>query len=174
MLITSCVSKQARAPALSTHDGLFAEDELAGVDGGLDVDRTEPRRCREDDVVDVGLQQLLIGVEADEGVVVFDVDLGAARSMRILRDVSSRSWKASAMATSLTPSAALRQFIAAPVPRPPQPIKPTRISSVPAAYAPGRASIDRSSFVTGPPRAASAAVCEGRLAAPHVAVLHWL
>ena len=77
-------------------------------------------------------EQLLVGVEPDEAVSSLTLDLVAARSSRILRDESSRSWKASAIATMLTPSAALTAFIAAPVPRPPQPITPTRISSLPA------------------------------------------
>src|SRR5262245_57348858 len=41
------------------------------------------------------------------------------------------------MATSLTFWSALRALVAAPVPRPPQPIRPTRIRSLPAACTPG-------------------------------------
>src|SRR5712692_9457479 len=37
------------------------------------------------------------------------------------------------MATSLTPLSALRALMIAPVPRPPQPIRPTRSRSLPAA-----------------------------------------
>ena len=50
---------------------------------------------------------------------------------------SSRSAKASAMATSLTPESAVRACSAAPVPRPPQPTSPTLIVLLPAAWTSG-------------------------------------
>src|SRR5262245_15262087 len=50
---------------------------------------------------------------------------------------SSRSMKASHMATSLTFESARRACLAAPVPRPPHPTSPTFRGSPPAAYAPG-------------------------------------
>ena len=43
----------------------------------------------------------------------------------------------SPIATRRTPGAACSTLSTAPVPRPPQPMRPTLISSVPAAYAPG-------------------------------------
>ena len=45
--------------------------------------------------------------------------------------------KASAMATSLTPESAVRACSAAPVPRPPQPTRPTLIVLLPAAWTRG-------------------------------------
>ena len=48
-----------------------------------------------------------------------------------------RSLKASPIATIFTPLADSSTLRIAPVPRPPQPMTPTRISSLPAAYAPG-------------------------------------
>ena len=49
---------------------LLREDVLAGGHRRLDVSGAERRRRREDDVVDVGRQQLLVGVQADEAPVV--------------------------------------------------------------------------------------------------------
>ena len=49
---------------------LLREDVLGGVDRRADVRGAEARRGGEDDVVDVGLQQLPVGVEPDETVVV--------------------------------------------------------------------------------------------------------
>ncbi len=46
-------------------------------------------------------------------------------------------WKASAMATSLAPESAVRACSAAPVPRPPQPTRPTLIVLLPAAWTRG-------------------------------------
>src|SRR5437870_2968699 len=51
------------------------------------------------------------------------------------RELSSRSLNKSPIATIRTAGDALAQSNAAPVPRPPQPIKPTRIVSDPAAQA---------------------------------------
>src|ERR1700687_4295026 len=48
--------------------------------------------------------------------------------------LSALSWKASANATIRTLRAECRTLSIAPVPRPPQPIRPTLISSSPAAY----------------------------------------
>ena len=56
---------------------------------------------------------------------------------------SSRSWKASAMATSLVPESAVRACSAAPVPRPPQPTRPTLIVLLPAAWTRERSSRSR-------------------------------
>src|SRR5262249_15320930 len=47
-------------------DRLLGEDVLAGRHAGLEVDRPEAGRGGEDDVVDVGLEQLLEGVQARE------------------------------------------------------------------------------------------------------------
>src|SRR5205085_21731 len=56
------------------------------------------------------------------------------------------------MATSLTPRAELRTSLAAPVPRPPQPISPTLITSLPAARTAGRP-VNR--LATAPPTSAT-------------------
>src|SRR5260221_3237921 len=53
------------------------------------------------------------------------------------RVCSMRSAKASPMATSRTPGAPFRASEAAPVPRPPQPMRPILISSLPAACTAG-------------------------------------
>src|SRR6266542_1443730 len=58
----------------------------------------------------------------------------ASSRWSVARLSSSRSAKASAIATSLTFLSALSAWPAAPVPRPPQPIRPTRITSPPAAW----------------------------------------
>ena len=50
---------------------------------------------------------------------------------------SSRSAKASAIATSLAPESAVRACPAAPVPRPPQPTRPILIVLLPAAWTRG-------------------------------------
>ena len=54
-------------------DGLLREDVLAGRDRRLDVRRPEAWRRGEDGVVDVGLQELLVGVQAHEAVIVGDL-----------------------------------------------------------------------------------------------------
>ncbi len=48
---------------------LFAEHVLAGGDGRLQMRRAEVRRRGQDHDVDVGGQQLFIGVKADERVI---------------------------------------------------------------------------------------------------------
>ena len=55
--------------------GLFAEDVLAGVDGGLEVNRREVRRHGDEHHVDAASEQPLASVEADEPVVGVDGDL---------------------------------------------------------------------------------------------------
>src|SRR5947209_6540424 len=57
--------------------------------------------------------------------------------LRVERLASRRSWKASAIATSLTFLSALRAWAAAPVPRPPQPIRPILSVSPPPAWTAG-------------------------------------
>lgn len=56
---------RAQAGAIDGH-GLFAEDMLAGVDGGLDVHRTEAGRGGENHHVHAAVDDLLVGVEADK------------------------------------------------------------------------------------------------------------
>src|SRR5262245_65859864 len=56
------------------------------------------------------------------------------KASTLLRQLSRRSWKTSPRATILTPGAESRTFSTAWLPRPPQPIRPTRISSLPAAW----------------------------------------
>jgi hypothetical protein len=59
---------------------LLREDVLAGGDRGLDVGRAERRRRRQDHVVDVARQHLLVGIEADEAGVVGHGELVAEPS----------------------------------------------------------------------------------------------
>ena len=116
-------------------DRLLAEDVLAGLDRGAEVQRPEARRRAEQHHVDA-LEELLVAVEAVETAVRGDVDLGgdvADLDLRFVRLASRRSMKASHMATSLTFGSARRASLAAPVPRPPQPTSPTRSVSSPAA-----------------------------------------
>ena len=56
-------------------DGLLGEDVLAGRDRRLEVLRAEAGRRRQDDVVRVGREDLLVRVEADERLVVGHGDL---------------------------------------------------------------------------------------------------
>ena len=60
-------------------DRLLGEDVLARVDGGRQVCRPETGWRGEDDVVDVGRQDFLVGVEAGERPVVGDLVLGSER-----------------------------------------------------------------------------------------------
>ncbi len=53
-------------------DGLFHEDVLAGFDGGFKMNRTETRRRGQNHQIYVAVDQLLIGVEPDEFVVIID------------------------------------------------------------------------------------------------------
>jgi hypothetical protein len=54
---------------------LLAEDVLAGGDGVLQLHRAEAGRRREQDDVDAGVDDLLVGVQAEELVVRLDGDL---------------------------------------------------------------------------------------------------
>ncbi len=55
-------------------DGLLGEDVLAGLDDGFEVLRAEARRGGQDHQV-AAVDDLLVGVEADEAAVVGDVEL---------------------------------------------------------------------------------------------------
>ena len=55
-------------------DRLLAENVLAGVDTGLEVLGAEAGRSGQDHVVDIGLEQLLVGVEADELALLRDIE----------------------------------------------------------------------------------------------------
>ena len=64
---------EARAHAGSIHrHGLLREDVLSRLNRRLDVNGAEARRRRQDHVVDVGLQELLEGIEPHEAVVLRD------------------------------------------------------------------------------------------------------
>ena len=82
---------------------------------------------------------MLVSVEAGVLAILGDVDARADVDdpLRSERLSSSRSAKASAIATSLTPESAVRACPAAPVPRPPQPTRPTLIVLLPAAWTRG-------------------------------------
>ncbi len=120
---------------------LLGEDVLAGLDGRAQVDRPEMRRGAEQDHVDPAAQELAVGVEPDEAATGATSSLAAMASFlrRVSRLFSRRSAKASAMATSRTFESAASACEAAPVPRSPQPISPTRRMSLPAACTFGRA-----------------------------------
>ena len=60
---------------------------------------------------------------------------GAPRFFKAARQLWSRSSKASASAVTFALGSAFSAFIAAPVPRPPHPIRPTFNTSSPAAWA---------------------------------------
>ncbi len=64
---------------------LFAEDVLAGVDGRLQVDGVEVRRGGDQHHVDAALDQLLVGVEADEAMIVVDGHLLGIHLLQPLR-----------------------------------------------------------------------------------------
>ena len=87
-------------------DRLLGEDVLAGLDRGPEMQRPEVRRRAEQHHVDTAVDELLVGVEADEAVVgrrrrpcepTFSSCLRMCQAL-----LASRSSKASAMATSLT------------------------------------------------------------------------
>src|SRR5918994_4429457 len=63
---------------------------------------------------------------------------------RFFRLSARRSGKTSPTTTRRTPGAEASTLPIAPVPRPPQPITPTRISSLPAANAPGMLTVEAS------------------------------
>ena len=78
LLLDLLVRLEAAAHAGAVHrDRLLGEDVLAGRDGRLDVIGPETRRRRQDHVVDVGREQLLVGVEPDEAVSSVTLDLVA-------------------------------------------------------------------------------------------------
>jgi hypothetical protein len=56
-------------------DGLLHEHVLAGLDGGLEVDRAEAGRGGEDDDVRARLEHALEAVEPGEDAILGDVDL---------------------------------------------------------------------------------------------------
>ena len=116
---------------------LLREHVLACVDSLPEVLRAEVRRRAEQDHVDAAIQEFTVGVESDETMVGPDIKFGGRLLVfrRVFRLCSRRSSKASAMATSLTFVSAPSAWTAAPVPRSPQPIKPTRSTSLPAACA---------------------------------------
>ena len=77
-------------------DGLFGEDVLAGVDGGLEVHRGGSRAgVVQHDDVDVGGDHLLEGVEADEVLVGVDLDAGREVVDQILarHAAARRRWR---------------------------------------------------------------------------------
>ena len=78
-----------RNPGGVGRNRFFGEDVLAGVDGGGDVQRAEARRGREDHQIDVRRDHLLVGVEADEAVVVLDGELVAELREGFLRAVDA-------------------------------------------------------------------------------------
>ena len=114
--------------------GLFHEDVLAGSNGSRVMEGAEARRGRQDDAVHPGVNRLPVGVEADENAFVGQVKL-VLQSSRFLTQVWARSVKTSARATIFTFLLELRQSLAAPVPRPPQPIRAIFNTSLPATLA---------------------------------------
>ncbi len=55
--------------------GFLAEDVLAGIDGGFEEDGMEVAGGGDEHDIDVALEDLLVGVEAEEAVIVVDGDL---------------------------------------------------------------------------------------------------
>ena len=109
---------------------------LAGGDRGLHHRGREVRCRRDQHDVDAAGDDFLVGVEAEEAVVGGHVAL-----VRLDRRAGGRGWlssrslKRSAMATRRTSLPAFMALTAASVPRPPQPIRPILITSLPAAWA---------------------------------------
>ena len=67
-----------RADARSIdRDRFFAKDVLPRGDRRLEVQRTEMGRCRQQHDVDIALEDLLVGVEADEAAFRGNIDLGS-------------------------------------------------------------------------------------------------
>lgn len=54
--------------------GFFAEDVFTGLDSGAEVDGAEAGRGGEEDDIDTGIDDALVGVEADEAVFGADID----------------------------------------------------------------------------------------------------
>ena len=108
------------------------------LDGVGQMERPEMGRRGQDDQVDL-VDDVLVRVESGVLAILGDVDPRADADAPLSSDrlSSSRSAKASAMATSLTPESAVSACPAAPVPRPPQPISPTLIVLLPAAWTSG-------------------------------------
>ena len=113
--------------------------------------RPEARRRREDDEVDAGVEHLLVGVEPVERGLRRDLDLVlvlpvvALRAVRLERPHGPSACALEHVADGddldlradpLMRVSASRMSRTAPVPRPPQPISPTLIVSLPAANAP--------------------------------------
>jgi hypothetical protein len=96
--------------------------------------RPESRRRGQQHEVDLAQgQDFLVGVEAAEAGLSVTLICAGMACFRLARVLSSLSWNTSANATSSTPGLELRQFLAASVPRVPQPISAMRIVSEPAA-----------------------------------------
>ena len=125
-------------------DRLLHEDVLAGFDRRFEVHRAEAGRRGEDHQVGAAVDRLLVGVEADELPLLGHVDLAileqrvavapAALDLLVRSDrgtVAARSAKASAIAHSVTGPLVASACVTAPLPRPPQPIRATLISSLP-------------------------------------------
>ena len=114
-------------------DGFFHENVLAGLDGGLQMKRPETGRGGGDDEIHLGDgADLEVVVETGEPAFVRNADPVRKFFQELLKEDSTRSGTRSPRATTSTPAAAFRQSIAAPVPRPPQPMTPTRRASDPA------------------------------------------
>ena len=112
---------------------LFTEDVFARVDGGCSISDGSGR-AGDNDRVDFAGEQLLIRVEAEEAAIVGDTSTWSGLRCAALRQPSSCSGNTSAKATRRMSFPAFIAFAAAPVPRPPQPIRPTLITSLPAAW----------------------------------------
>ena len=114
---------------------LLAEDVLAGLDRGIEMQRPEARRAcraaRRRRTRAVSCSRRSRRNSDPAGHRPWPRCRGSV--LRFERLVSSRSMKASHIATSLTFGSARGPPWRAPVPRPPQPTRPTRSVSSPAA-----------------------------------------
>ena len=142
----------AQAGAIDGHR-LLDERIDPFLDGIGQVEGPEVGRGGQDDQVDL-VDDVLVRIEAGVLAILGDVDPRADRRdpLRSERLSSSRSGKASAIATSLTPESAVRACPAAPVPRPPQPTRPTLIVLLPAAWTSGTVKPVETPSRSPPPR----------------------
>ena len=128
-LASRTVSNTRRTPGASTATGFSQKTCLPASIAAAEVPRTEVRRGGQDDDVDVGLHDLLVGVETGEAVVVVDrkllghilrlcriLDISPAAGQTIFEQVRHDG--------QLDIRVGTHRVDRGPLPRPPQPITP--------------------------------------------------